>query len=61
MCVYIPSVVVMVMPQLNSIARRDDEIQAKLKSFKEAARCPNLGAANLPSVCFYTVLNTKNR
>ena len=42
-------------------ARRDDEIQAKLKAFKEAARCSNLGPTTLPSVCFYTILNTKNR
>ena len=59
--VYIPSVVVMVMPQINAVARRDDEIQAKLKSFKEAARCPNLSAANLPSICFYSIVNTKHR
>ena len=44
-----------------TIARRDDEIQAKLKAFKEAARCTNLGPTTLPSVCFYTILNTKNR
>lgn len=39
---------------------RDEEIQAKLKAFKEAARCANLGPTNLPSICFYSILNTKN-
>ena len=35
------------------VTRNDDEVQAKLRALKEAARCTKLGRANLPSICMF--------
>ena len=43
------------------VTRKYEEVQAKLRALKEAAICTKLGHANPPSICFYTILNTKNR
>eukprot|EP00731_Ephydatia_muelleri_P020077 Em0012g902a len=37
---------------------RDCEQAAKFVAFKESAKCITLGPTNLPSVCFYTILNS---
>ncbi|XP_065886534.1 transcription initiation factor TFIID subunit 5-like [Dysidea avara] len=50
-------------PQLSRLPLpkpREDEVQAKVKAFKEAARCTSLSPSNLPSICFYSILNSKN-
>ena len=43
------------------VPRKYEEVQAKLRALKEAAICTELGHANPPSICFYTILSTKNR
>ena len=41
--------------------RRDSQQAAKFQAFKDAAKCISLGTNALPSICFYTLINTYNR
>lgn len=43
------------------IFRRDSEQLAKFQAFKDSASCIPLNQDCLPSICFYTLLNTNNR
>jgi transcription initiation factor TFIID subunit 5 len=38
---------------------RDCELLAKYKAYKESLKCATLSATNPPSICFYSVLNTR--
>ena len=40
--------------------RRDSEQTAKFQAFKDAAKCISLSFSSLPSICFYTLINTSN-
>lgn len=41
--------------------RRDSEQMAKFQAFKDSATCIPLSQDCMPSICFYTLLNTNNR
>lgn len=38
--------------------RRDIDKVEKIKALREASKRVNLGPDNLPSICFYTMLNS---
>ena len=41
-----------------SIGRRDIDKLEKVKALREASKRVNLGPDNLPSICFYTLINS---
>ncbi len=43
---------------LDSLRRRDVDKVEKVKALREAAKRVNLGPDNLPSICFYTLVNS---
>lgn len=54
-------IVIQVANYLTYMFRKDADKLEKIKALREASKRANLGPESLPSICFYTLLNSLNQ